>query len=151
MLSCFSIRQIQSWPSDSQLQHPAAQRARLEPKELGCAGAAFDSPPRRVQHRSNMALLDFDERDARRRRSRLRRRHPGVAERERRAGRQDDRSLQHVLELADVARPVVRLQRLHDVGGNRIDTLVQRARQPSDEMLDELRDDPRGGRAATES
>ena len=66
-----------AWPSDSQLQHPAAQRARLEPSQL--EGAATFTRHRVVSSTVRIWRFDFDESDSRRRRSRLRRRHPGVS------------------------------------------------------------------------
>src|SRR5687767_15221178 len=85
-----------------------------------------------------MSALDVGERDELRGLERLQRRHPRVAERQGRTGRQDDRALQHVLELPDVARPVVALERLHDRRGYRFDRLVQRLRKRSEEHTSEL-------------
>ena len=70
-----------------------------------------------------------------------RRRHPGVAERERRARRQDDGALQDVLELADVAGPVVapRASASRRQGCVSIRLLSARDRPPH-QVLDEQRD-----------
>jgi hypothetical protein len=68
-------------------------------------------------------LFDFDERDAVPSRWRLRRGHPGIAERERRARRQDDRALFERLAKAfpgayvafdSISPVVVGNERLHD-------------------------------------
>ncbi len=66
-------------------------------------------------------------------------RQPGVAERQRRAAREDHRALDHVLQLAHVARPVVGLQQTHDVGRNVVDALAQRAAEAIDQVADQRR------------
>ena len=79
----------------------------------------------------------------------LHRRDARVHRRERRAGRQDDRALQHVLQLADVARPVVRFERRITSAGMLSMRSVQRRGQAVDEMLARAAGCPRDARAAT--
>ena len=63
----------------------------------------------------------------------------GVVELERIAARTNQRALDHVLELADVARPGVFLQRLHHRRLDPLDPAVQCPLPPFDEAPDEPR------------
>ena len=56
------------------------------------------------------------------------------------AGREHDRALDGVLELAHVARPVGRLQRLEHAGLHAVDALAGALRVLRDEVIDEHRD-----------
>ena len=57
-----------------------------------------------------------------------------------RPAREDHRALDEVFQLADVSRPVIRRQRLHRLGRDRVDALVHAPRKLLREVTHERRD-----------
>ncbi len=100
---------------DAELPHPRPKRARAQAQNPGGAGRAFNTPVSTLKYALNVSALDVSERQ-RFLRHRLHvavNRHAGeVREIEDPIPRQNHRLLNHVLELADVTRPVVALERL---------------------------------------
>ena len=98
------------------LSHSRPQHARSESEHLRRACDAFDAPPDGFEDELNMIALDVDERPraaGRRARGRLDlHRFADEGGEIEHIVRNDDRLLEHVLQLADIARPVIALERL---------------------------------------
>src|SRR5262245_17155425 len=91
----------------SELCHARLQRRGLEPETLRCASVSADAPVGALERRAN--VLDFEAPQRERYLlwawdGRLRERHDQPRPRG-----ENDRPLDHVAQLADVARPLIRL------------------------------------------
>ncbi len=101
-------------PRDAEPLHPRAERAGIEPELLGGVALAVDLPAAGLEHAVHVRALDI----VKTLEDRLTGRAVGggvqyFVEVQRGSSREDERPLDHVLELADVSRPRVRHQRLH--------------------------------------
>src|SRR4051812_5217582 len=132
-----------SWVAalDPQFRHPRAQGAGLEAKDLRGAFPALELPVARLQHLDDVIALEVDERG--KRAGVIAGRPVGtkdVAQTERRPVRNQDCLLEDVLQLANVARPVVRLQRLDRCAGKLQHRAAHLLAEVDDERMRERRD-----------
>ena len=133
------VRERLSAAPDSELSQPAAQRAWLHAKQLGSATAALYPPQRRAEHSLNVIAFDFFERRPNGCRD-PNRRQCDVAQGNHAVRRKDGGPVYDVLELADIARPVVLLQGPRNGIGERLDRFVHRTRKAIGQMLRQQRD-----------
>src|SRR5690349_24411 len=97
---------------DPELAHAAPQCTWAQPEHMGRASVPLDAATRGREHATDVVTLDVHERARALRREGRYFLEFGRGSRQswqlqRAVPRQDDRLLQHVLELADVPRPVV--------------------------------------------
>src|SRR5262249_22922351 len=127
---------------NSQMQHSRAERARVDGKESGRALGSADAPMRHIERMADRRALRFLQRHDLATRTRDFG-DPSLLEKpihlENRIAHEDARALQHVSELADIARPGIADQSLHRGRRDPQHRLVQLALQPDQEMLDQLR------------
>jgi len=128
---------------DGELLQTAAQRTGFQPERAGGPARAFDAPGRRGENAHNVVSFDrlqggfAGARNCARRIGQAREAH--VIDRHDPTRRQDDRPLNHILELANVSRPVMVLQHAHHRLRNRGHWLSQLRGKTLDEVRDQHR------------
>ena len=121
---------------ESQLRHPAFQGAGFHPEQFGGAAVSPDAPVDATEHRSDVLPLHVHERDALGVRGHRRLRQ---LDRQDWSRRYDDRALDDVAQLTDVAGPRVALEGQHVVFRDRLDLLAERFAELVDEAPDKER------------
>ena len=119
---------------DAQLVHAGAQRARAQAQDLRGAGRPFDAPSGALKDLADVIAFDVDERSEPAALSRhfldVQRLADEPREIERAFARDHEGALNHVLQLTDVARPVVALEGLEGAGRDALDRLFQLPAEP---------------------
>src|SRR5262249_31505817 len=105
-------------------RHAVFERARFEAEQLGGAGMPTHSPAGAFEHRTNVLAFDVLQPRAP---SGARGFGPRELDDETRSGRDDNRALDGVSQVANVARPRVSLQRQHLFLRDRLDPLTERS------------------------
>src|SRR5260221_1328287 len=109
-------------PTDFELRHASFERARFQTEHLRGAAVAPHAPSGFLENGPDMIALDLGQplAAARRAQSRARR-----LDHESRAGRDDDRALDDIPKLPDIAGPRVSLERKDLVLRNALDSFAQ--------------------------
>src|SRR5215207_574716 len=119
---------------DPQLVHTGAQGARPQAQDLRGAGRTFDAPSRAVKDLADVIALNVDQRSEPATLSRhfldVQRFADEPREIEGALARDHERALDDVLQLTDIAGPVVTLESLERAGCDALDRLLQLPAEP---------------------
>src|SRR4030095_11131971 len=113
------------FPRDPELLHSRIERGGLHAEVLCGSPLTADAPPRQLEHGSDMLMFDLLERRGSPRTAPAAGRHWPPAQVELGTRTEDRRPLDHVFKLANIARPGIGLEHLHDCRRDIRDPLPQ--------------------------